>query len=72
MLIQRELDKVFRVTITEKEAELICDCSVLNFSKSVCVVRRIGSSLLNYMQDASINPHTVKPPMKVELLLNGS
>lgn len=67
MRIDRELDKVFRVAITEKEAELICDCSVMNFHRSGEVVMRIGRALLSYMHDSCIEPHAVKPSVEVEL-----
>lgn len=67
MRINRELDKVFRVTITEKEAELICDCSVMDFDRSKDIVRSIGLGLLSFMHDASIEPHSVKPSIEVEL-----
>lgn len=67
MQIQREFDKVFRITITEKEAELICDCSVMDFTRSREVVVCIGQALLTFMHDASIEPHAVKHSVEVEL-----
>lgn len=67
MRINKELDKAFRVTITEKEAEMICDCSVMGFHRSSEVVVRIGGALLSYMHDSCIEPHAVKPSVEVEL-----
>lgn len=67
MQIERELDKVFRVSITEKEAELICDCSVMDFDRSRDVTYRIGRALLRYMHDACIVPHAIQPSTEVEL-----
>lgn len=67
MRIDRELDKIFRVTISENEAELICDCSVMDFDRSRVIVRHIGQGLLTFMHDACIEPHAVKPSAEVEL-----
>lgn len=67
MRIDRELDKVFRVTISEKEAELICDISQISFERHKLIVTRIGNSLLMFMQKASVAPSECQPPFKIEL-----
>lgn len=67
MRIDRELDKVFRVTICEKEAELICDVSRMSFERHKLIVTRLGNSLLMFMQKASIAPDKCQPPFKFEL-----
>lgn len=67
MRIDKELDKIFRVTITEKEAELICDSSRMSFERRKLIVTRIGNSLLDYIEKASIAPDICQPPFKFEL-----
>lgn len=67
MQIGKELDRVFRITVTEKEAEFLCDASRMNFERSKQIVTRIGSNLLAFMQNALVYPHTGVHSIELEL-----
>lgn len=67
MQIDKELDKVFKITVTEKEAEFLCDASQMDFERSKQVVTRIGSTLLGFMQNALTFPHTGVHSVELEL-----
>jgi len=66
MHIEREFDKVFRVTITEKEAVLICDSSIMDFERTRHVATILGVALLEYMKDSCQAVFQIKPSMEVE------
>lgn len=67
MRIERELDKIFRVTITEKEALMIGDSTQVDFERSRQIANHIGSRLLAYMMCSSELPHSHQLPLEVEL-----
>lgn len=67
MQINRELDKVFTITITEKEALMIGDCKQVDFHRSKQIANHIGCQLLGYMMMCSELPDSCQPPLEVEL-----
>ncbi len=67
MQIDRELDKVFRITITENEAEFICDESTMNHQRTKTMCTRIGANVLRYMQTSCISLDRIKPPFIFEI-----
>lgn len=67
MQINRELDKVFRVTLTEEEALMIGDCKQIDFLRSKQIASHIGSQLLGYMMMCSELPDSCQPSLEVEL-----
>lgn len=67
MRIDHELDKVFRVTITEKEALQICDMKEVDFNRSKQIIQDIGHDLLFYMIQCCEQPYACQPSITVEL-----
>lgn len=72
MFIKRTDDKTFTVTLTEPEAQTISDTTEIDFHHSRLLANRIGSTLLNYMTEASKFPHARRRSIDVELFPDGS
>lgn len=67
MQIERIEDKKFQIIITEKEALMIGDITVVDFHQSKILANHIGSNLLRYMMCCSELPHSHQLPLEVEL-----
>jgi len=67
MQIERVSDKVFRLTLTDDEADYIADCSQIDFDRSKQISNHIGDKILFYMMDSCSYPHAKKPPLQMDL-----
>lgn len=67
MKIERVADKEYRLTLIDDEADMIADCTQIDFARSKQIAAHIGDKVLFYMMDASQFPHARKPPLEIEL-----
>ncbi|MBA7623494.1 hypothetical protein ES703_30890 [subsurface metagenome] len=67
MLIERIEDKKYKLTLTDKEADMLADCTVIDFARSKQIAAHLGDKVLFYMMESSQFPHAKRPSMKVTL-----
>jgi len=65
--IERIDDRVFLVSISEKEAQRLADGTEIDFSTSKMMSSHIGVALLHYMIESSMFPHDKRPPIELDL-----
>lgn len=71
MQIDRIEDKVFRITLTDHEAEKISDHTEIDFHRHRLVANRVGSRLLGYMTESCKFPHSKRPTLELEVFPGG-
>lgn len=67
MKIERIEDKKFQITLTEKEALRISDCSQMDWEYAKIYALHLGRIIINFMALCSEIPHAKQPPLETEL-----
>lgn len=67
MKIERIEDKIFKITVTEKEALRISDCSEMDWAYAKIYALHLGRVILNYIAMCSELPDSKQAPLVMEL-----